>query len=218
MASQLTRMAFAAPKMARSYATAPHIKAPLTLFGLDGRYATALYTAAAKENVLDTVEKELKQVSSVVAKDKSVQTLLENPTLNRSTKKQGVQQLMKSGKYSKITSNLFETLAENGRLAETQKVIAAYQELMSAHRNELNVVITSAKELDKATLNKVADALSKGTVAEGKKLIITNKVKPAILGGLTVEFGDKTIDLSVASKVTKLNKLISENVFMLWNS
>jgi F-type H+-transporting ATPase subunit O len=112
---------------------------------LDGRYATALYTAAAKENVLDTVEKELKQVQGVVAKDKSVQTLLENPTLNRSTKKQGVQLLMKSGKYSKITSNLFETLAENGRLAETQKVIAAYQELMSAHRNELNVVITSAK-------------------------------------------------------------------------
>jgi F-type H+-transporting ATPase subunit O len=40
-------------------------------------------------------------------------------------------------------------------------------------------------------------------------LIVTNKVKPAILGGLTVEFGDKTIDLSVASKVAKLNKLIS---------
>ncbi|KAH8551120.1 OSCP/delta subunit of ATPase [Umbelopsis sp. PMI_123] len=212
MASQLTRMAFAAPKMVRSYASASQIKAPLTLFGLDGRYATALYTAAAKENCLDAVEKELKQVQSVVAKDKSVQALLENPTLNRTTKKQGVQQLLKAGKYSKVTSNLFVTLAENGRLAETQKVIVAYQELMSAHRNELNVVITSAKELDKSTLNKVADALSKGTVAEGKKLIVTNKVKPAILGGLTVEFGDKTIDLSVASKVAKLNKLISDSV------
>lgn len=117
----------------------------MTLFGLDGRYATALYTAAARENVLETVEKELKQVQSVVAKDKKVQSLLEDPTINRSTKKAGVQQLMKSGKYSKITSNLFETLAENGRLVETQKVIAAYHELMGAHRNELNVVITSAK-------------------------------------------------------------------------
>jgi len=117
----------------------------LTLFGLDGRYATALYTAAAKENVLDAVEKELKQVQGIVSKDKSVQALLENPTLNRTTKKQGVQQLLKSGKYSKVTSNLFVTLAENGRLSETQKIIAAYQELMSAHRNELNVVITSAK-------------------------------------------------------------------------
>lgn len=117
----------------------------MTLFGLDGRYATALYTAAAKENVLDAVEKELKQVQGVVSKDKSVQALLENPTLNRTTKKQGVQQLLKSGKYSKVTSNLFVTLAENGRLSETQKIIAAYNELMSAHRNELNVVITSAK-------------------------------------------------------------------------
>lgn len=120
-------------------------QAPLTLFGLDGRYATALYTAAARESQLEAVEKELKQVQAVVAKDKNVQTLLDNPTINRSTKKAGVQQLLKAGKYSKITSNFFEVLAENGRLAETQKVIAAYQELMSAHRNELSVVITSAK-------------------------------------------------------------------------
>ncbi|KAG2180205.1 hypothetical protein INT43_003994 [Umbelopsis isabellina] len=209
MASQLTRMAFAAPKMARSYASASHIKAPLTLFGLDGRYATALYTAAARENQLDAIEKELKQIQTVVNKDKGVQNLLQNPTINRSHKKEGVQQLLKSGKYSKITGNFFETLAENGRLSETTKIIAAYQELMGAHRNELSVVITSAKDLDKATLNKVSDALSKSALAEGKKLIVTNKVKPAILGGLTVEFGDKTIDLSVASKVAKLNKLIS---------
>jgi F-type H+-transporting ATPase subunit O len=112
---------------------------------LDGRYATALYTAAARESQLEAVEKELKQVQAVVAKDKNIQTLLDNPTINRSTKKAGVQQLLKAGKYSKITSNFFEVLAENGRLAETQKVIAAYQELMSAHRNELSVVITSAK-------------------------------------------------------------------------
>jgi F-type H+-transporting ATPase subunit O len=43
-----------------------------------------------------------------------------------------------------------------------------------------------------------------------KKLIISNKVNPSILGGLVVEIGnDKTIDLSVASKLAKLNKLLT---------
>ena len=34
------------------------------------------------------------------------------------------------------------------------------------------------------------------------------QVNPAILGGLLVDFGDKTIDLSVSSKVNKPNALL----------
>lgn len=34
------------------------------------------------------------------------------------------------------------------------------------------------------------------------------QVNPSILGGIVVDFGDKSIDLSVASRVTKLNNLL----------
>ena len=34
------------------------------------------------------------------------------------------------------------------------------------------------------------------------------QVNPSILGGIIVDFGDKSIDLSVASRVTKLNNLL----------
>lgn len=53
--------------------------------------------------------------------------------------------LAKAGKPSQLTQNFFETLAENGRLNQTSKVIASFEELMSAHRNELPLVVTSAK-------------------------------------------------------------------------
>lgn len=45
---------------------------------------------------------------------------------------------------------------------------------------------------------------------EFKTLKINNKVQPDLLGGLVVDFGDeKTIDLSVKSRVQKLEGLIS---------
>lgn len=44
-----------------------------------------------------------------------------------------------------LTKNLFEVLNENSRLDQTAKVLSAYAELMSAHRNELPLVVTSAK-------------------------------------------------------------------------
>ncbi|KZV80808.1 hypothetical protein EXIGLDRAFT_780523, partial [Exidia glandulosa HHB12029] len=45
-----------------------------------------------------------------------------------------------------------------------------------------------------------------------KTLKITNKVNPAILGGLVVDLGEKTIDLSVSNRVNKLNGLLQESV------
>lgn len=63
--------------------------------------------------------------------------------------------------------------------------------------------------MDKSTLNKIADSLQKSKLAEGKKLLVSNKVKPDILGGILVEIGDKSIDLTVSGKVAKLNKLVT---------
>ncbi|KAI8074049.1 OSCP/delta subunit of ATPase [Gongronella butleri] len=214
MASRFTRLTTSVPQLTRGYAaSAQTIKAPITLFGLDGRYATALYVAAARESALDAVEKDLKNVQAVVAKDKQVASFLENPTLSRKEKKDSVSALLaKSGKVHNLTKNFFETLAENGRLTESTKVIDSFGELMSAHRNELSLVVTSAKPLDKATLNKVAEALQKSNLAEGKKLLVSNKVKADILGGLLVELGDKSIDLTVSSKLAKLNKLVTDAI------
>jgi F0F1-type ATP synthase delta subunit len=38
-------------------------QAPIQIFGIEGRYAHALYSAASKKNALDKVEKELTQVA-----------------------------------------------------------------------------------------------------------------------------------------------------------
>ncbi|KAI7881110.1 F1 complex, OSCP/delta subunit of ATPase [Lichtheimia hyalospora FSU 10163] len=209
----LNRLTTAVPKLARGYAAAAAPKPPVTLFGIDGRYATALYTAAARQNALEAVERDLTQLQSLISKDKAVQGFLENPTVNGKAKVEGISALLnKAGKVNPLTKNLFEALNENSRLDQTVKVLGAYAELMSAHRNELSLTVTSAKELDKATLNKIADSLQKSKLAEGKKLLVSNKVKPDILGGILVEIGDKSIDLTVSGKVAKLNKLVTDSI------
>ncbi|KAF9363843.1 ATP synthase F0 subcomplex subunit OSCP atp5 [Mortierella sp. NVP85] len=195
----------------RGYATSAQVQIPLVLHGIDGRYATALYTAAAKKQALDTVENDLKQVKRVVEKDTKLRDFLENPTINRIEKKSGVQKMLAAGKYNDLTKNFFDTLAENGRLNDTVKIIDSYGSLMSAHRGEVQVTITSAKELDAKDIAKVKGYLAKSAFVTSKQtLVVSNKVNPSILGGLVVEFGDKTIDLSVSSKVNKLNQLLSD--------
>ncbi|CAG8589661.1 20288_t:CDS:2 [Dentiscutata erythropus] len=200
------------PKLSRGFASPAPVKVPITLHGIDGRYATALFSAASKTNNLNNVESELKQVKSAIKKDAKLSNFLEDPSLNRNQKKLGVQELLKQGKYCDTTKNFFQVLAENGRLNVTIKIIDAYTSLMAAHRGEIFVTIITAKELDPKLLDKLKTTLSKSKfVKPNQKLRIENKINPSILGGLMIEFGeDQTIDLSVASKIAKLNKLLTD--------
>lgn len=67
--------------------------------------------------------------------------------------------------------------------------------------------------MDNKTLNRIENAIAKSPyVGQGKKLKVTNQVNPDIIGGLVVEIGDRTIDLSVSSKIAKLNKLLNDTL------
>ncbi|KAI3635242.1 hypothetical protein MIR68_006808 [Amoeboaphelidium protococcarum] len=198
----------------RTMASQASVKLPLQLHGIEGRYASALFQAAAKQNQLDSVESELKRVVSAIQKDQSMKQFLENPLLSRDQKVKGVNQMLSSGgKYSEITKNFFAVLAENVRLRDTLKIADSFFQLMGAHRGEVVVHVTSAKPLDSKLQNQLKSVLQRTSL--GKKadsVKIESKVNPAILGGLIVEFGEKTIDLSISSRLTKLNKMLTDSI------
>ena len=104
---------------------------------------------------------------------------------------------------------MFSVLAENGRLYETDKVVDGFLEIMQAHRGEVKVVITTAQPLEKDLQKRLEDALKQSQMsqADGKKnLVFENRINEAALGGVIIDVGDKTIDLSVASRVSRLNQ------------
>ncbi|KAI8853132.1 OSCP/delta subunit of ATPase [Chytridium lagenaria] len=184
-----------------------------TAAAVKGRYATALFTAASKKGVLDTVEADIQKIKSVIQKDVTLQSFLETPIVGRTAKKDGVSSLLSKGKYSDITANFFSVLAENGRLDHTNKIVSSFEQLLLAHRGEIPVIVTSAKELDAKVTRQVRDILQKSSLIEkSQKINLTNKVDPSILGGLVIEVGDKTIDLSVSAKVTKLDRILKESI------
>lgn len=51
-------------------ASTQKVAVPLQLHGLEGRYATAIYTAAAKKNALDAVDKDFQGLIALFKQDK----------------------------------------------------------------------------------------------------------------------------------------------------
>ncbi|KAF2262334.1 OSCP-domain-containing protein [Lojkania enalia] len=202
----------------RSYAAAApstSTKPPVALFGLDGTYASALYTAAAKTSALDSTARSLETLDAVFKKDAKLTGVLGAPTLSADDKSQIVAELQKHVGQDKdgIVKNFLNTLAENNRLGVLEGVVEKFGILMGAHRGEIELTVTSAAPLDSRTLSRLESAVSKSQyVAQGKKLKVVPKVNPDIRGGLIVEIGDRTIDLSVSAKMAKMNKLLRDTL------
>ncbi|KAN0112700.1 OSCP domain containing protein [Hyaloscypha variabilis] len=207
-----------ASSQVRSYATPAAVdsKPPKALYGLDGTYATALYTAAAKSSTLDSTAKAIDALNQVYHKDVKLAKIMEAPTLSAADKAAIVSELQKhTGGADKgdTVKNFLETLAFYNRLGLLKGVCEKFGELMSAAKGEVELTVTSASQLDSKTLSRLETAVSKSQyVGQGKKLKVTNKVNSDILGGLIVEIGDRTIDLSVSSRISKMNKLLTDTL------
>eukprot|EP00631_Chrysoreinhardia_giraudii_P004060 CAMPEP_0197414594 /NCGR_PEP_ID=MMETSP1170-20131217/1280_1 /TAXON_ID=54406 /ORGANISM="Sarcinochrysis sp, Strain CCMP770" /LENGTH=203 /DNA_ID=CAMNT_0042941317 /DNA_START=49 /DNA_END=660 /DNA_ORIENTATION=- len=182
------------------------VELPVKLFGIHARYASAAFVAASKAKSLDTVESELLAFKSVMAKNATLASLVENPTIPREKKVAQVGALL-GNKTSYVTKNTLVTLAANARLGEVDKVIDAYATLMKAHRKEVDAIVTSAEPLTKKQHKSVTEALGKH-VDPDQKVIISTKVDPSILGGLTIQIGDKFLDLSASSKIGAIQRAL----------
>ncbi|KAH7484879.1 hypothetical protein PRIC1_004191 [Phytophthora ramorum] len=218
------RKAAVAPTMARGMAAAASstkeveeigsfgqmTQPKLQLFGLHARYANALYSVAAKQNQLEAVEKELLTIEETIAKEPNFASFLHDPTIARASKKEDISKVMEKAKFSKPVAGLFEVLAENGRLPDVKGVISTYKKLMGAYRGEVQAKVTSADALTKAQLDQVKKALA-ARVEKNEKLLLETVVDPEILGGLKVQIGNYFIDLSLATKIDKINTLLANS-------
>jgi len=183
------------------------VKAPAQVFGIEGRYATAVYSAASKEKQLESVENDFKQIHAVIAKKGGFADFLRNPSLKRTDKKNLMSTILGGTKASKLTTNLLTLLAENGRLNRLDGITNAFSTIMSAHRGEIQCEVITAKPLDKALQTELEAAL-KSFVKAGQSVQIKTSVDPTLLGGMVVSIGDKYVDMSTSSKIKKYTELI----------
>ncbi|EPX73527.1 F0-ATPase delta subunit [Schizosaccharomyces octosporus yFS286] len=184
---------------------------PIQLHGLDGVYASSLYTAAVKESKLDRVEKALTTLGATLKERPELSQFISNPSINYEDKKLIVSSLSKMTGGDALLGNFFNLLSVNNRLALLSRIQNQFEKIMRAQRGEVEVTITSAAPLDSKTLSRLESKIAKSKYGKGK-LLVQNKVSPSILGGLILEIGDNILDVSVSSRVNHLNQLMTDAI------
>ncbi|XP_037041454.1 ATP synthase subunit O, mitochondrial [Bradysia coprophila] len=202
-----TKLSFFVRTLSSAAPAGKPVKPPIQLFGLEGRYATALYSAATKLKQIEKVESELSHLQAEMRKNVNLREAMTSPIINRKVLANSLKDASAKINYSSATSNLLSLLAENGRMKKLDGVIAAFKTIMAAHRGEVVCEVTTAKPLEAGQKKSLEDALKK-FIKSNETILLTSKVDPSIIGGMVVSIADKYVDMSIATKVKKYTDLI----------
>jgi F-type H+-transporting ATPase subunit O len=129
------------------------------MFGIAGRYANALYAAAAKKSELLDVESDLKLLKETLDMSPMLRNFVIDPSISRSQKATGVASIMDAANASTSTKNAMSALAEGGRMGDIFKVIDMYSDLLTAAKGEVKAVVTSAKPLASSEISEINEKL-----------------------------------------------------------
>ena len=180
-------------------------------YGIPGRYAAALYMAAAKGNQLDKVEKELAQISSLMAESKEFNSFVSDPSLPSKIRVQGLDAVLSKMGASDITKRFIDVVLENNRVEELSKILEKFGDIAAEQKGQVKAVVTTAEGLTRAEVEQIQTGLKK-MLASGQSLVLEEKVDPSIISGIVVDIGDKHVDMSVLSRVRKLQQIVRDAV------
>jgi len=183
------------------------VQPPVQVFGTEGRYATALYSAATKKKALEAVEKDLTTLQATLKKDVRLSEFLADPSVSKPLKAAGLSSVCDKLKMNALSKNCLIAMGENGRYNLLGAVAKSFGTIMAAHRGEVICEVTTHKALD-AAMKKEIEGVINGKLQKGQKSLISYHVDPSIVGGMIVSIGDKYADMSIASKLKKYTAVI----------
>ena len=108
---------------------------------------------------------------------------------------------MFEGEISTKTSNFLKTLGEANRLRLYDNIFFNFLDLVAKKRNQKNVTVSSAFELEESQLDKIKSAMQKRLDAE---IVISASIDTSLIGGMKISYEDQVIDLSLKNKLESL--------------
>ncbi len=167
-------------------------------------YARSLFEVAEEADKLDVVREQLGEFADAVAESHDLSVFLFSPYFSTEEKKEGLRKVMDD--VDETFENFLELLLEQHRMPAIHRIRREYETLWDRQNDVLPVEVTSAVELDEETVKSVGDRIGEQT---GRKVELTSRVDPDILGGLVLRVGNSILDASIRNRLDQLRKQVA---------
>ena len=169
-------------------------------------YSRALFEAARDGDKLDVVREQVGAFADALNDNRDLSVFFFSPYFSTEEKTEGLGKVLDGA--DDIVRNFLELLIEKHRVPALHRIRREYDALWEEENKLLPVEVTSAIELDPATVEQIGDKIGERT---GRKVQLESKVDPDILGGIVVRVGDRILDASIANRLESLRKQVARS-------
>lgn len=166
---------------------------------LAGRYAAALFQAAAAKNEEQKVQADLGSAHKLLL---DAMSALRHPRVPPASKKKLLHDAL-AGKVGMTTLNFLDLLVDKKRFDLMVMIASVYARLAADKRGAAKAHVRTAAPLSPDALQQLTVKLKKFT---GKEIELDVKEDPELIGGVTVKIGDWVLDSSLRGQLRRLRE------------
>jgi F-type H+-transporting ATPase subunit delta len=170
-------------------------------------YCEVVFELAEQFGRVDEVMDDLNSVAAVIEAESQFRSVLSSQAIRPAEKVEMVKRVF-SGKVSDLTLNFICALARRGRMGFLNQICDRYEMLYDNYKQRCHVEVTLAEEPDEARREKLKADLEAAIDHEVKLEINTD---PEIIGGIVIKKGDRVIDNSINTTLSRAVKAIIDN-------
>lgn len=169
------------------------------------RYAEAVMEIAQQQGTVERWLADVRLIGEAFG-NRQLSFVLREPKIALSRKELIVRDLL-ADKVQHDALNLALMLVQDGLSEAAPRLAQEFERLYDDYRGQAKAQVTTAIPLDDAERAEIATALQRVT---GKRIILSERVDPSILGGVMARVGDTLIDGSVRRRLALLREQIIE--------
>ncbi len=167
-------------------------------------YGRSLFEVAEEQGKVEELREQLGQFADALGGNRELKLFFFSPYFSTAEKQQALEGLL-DGAEEEFVSFL-KLLIENHRMPVIFRVRREYERLWDEANRVLAVQVTSAIELDEATTQSIGASIGQST---SRRVTLSTRVDPDILGGIVVRVGNSILDASIRSRLEQLRKQVA---------
>ncbi len=179
----------------------------LTITGLAGRYAVALFDLGEETKNLEKIAQDVAILSGLLAESTELKGLTLNPVFSSEEKARAMAAVIKAAGLDSLVANFVGVVAKNGRLDQLENIISEFMRIHAHHNGEVSASVMTVVGLEDAQLDALKNKL-KSMV--GSEVTVDTDIDDKLLGGIVVKIGSRMIDSSLKTKLANLEESMKE--------
>jgi F-type H+-transporting ATPase subunit delta len=172
------------------------------------RYARALFDVLVKAGDPDAAVRELQAMVAVLSEHPPLRKALTSAGVPLGAKLGVMRELLRLQPVSKVVGRLLLLVVEHDDVDEIDEIAAAFEQRVLEFHQVVRADVTAAEPLDAVRTQELERAFETIT---GKRVTVSVKVDPQIIGGVVAQIGSRVYDGSVARQLERVRERLRSN-------